>query len=156
MPVWEAVTAISAPRAVVIAATVLVGYRQLNHLRLATRLDGTLKILEELGADKMRDAYRFVLSDLPYRMNDQRFRAEIATVGMADENVHQELRVLRLFENVGTYVRFKMIVWDILCDYSGPWIRNTWNTLNALGIIAEHRKNLGGRARRHTTTLRRC
>ncbi|HMD02517.1 MAG TPA: hypothetical protein VKG44_06070 [Candidatus Baltobacteraceae bacterium] len=54
---WEAVTAIAtAVTAIVIAATVAVGYRQIRlaaaqveHLRRSTQLDGTMKVFSELG-----------------------------------------------------------------------------------------------------------
>jgi hypothetical protein len=145
MVTWEAVTAVStAVTAVVIAATAVVGYRQLKHLRQATQLEGTLKIFDELGSEELRNARRFVWTDLHDKMQDPKFRAEIAAVGLTDEHVHRELQVLRAFEKIGTYVRYRFIDPEMICDYAGPWVRGTWEVLDDLGIIAEHRRNFGG------------
>jgi hypothetical protein len=147
MVAWEAITAVStAVTALVIGATAVVGYRQLKHLRQATQLEGTLKIFDELNDEELRDARRFVLTDLHDKMQDPKFRAEIAAVGLTDEHVHRELQVLRAFEKVGTYVRYKFIDPEMICDYAGPWVRGTWEVLEDLSIIAEHRRNFGGAA----------
>lgn len=147
MLTWEAVTAVStALTALVIGATAIVGYRQLKHLRQATQLEGTLKIFDELNDEEARNARRFVLAELHEKMQDAKFRAEIAAVGLADEHVHRELQVLRAFEKIGTYVRYKFLDPIMICDYAGPWVRGTWETLEELGIVAEHRRNFGGEA----------
>jgi hypothetical protein len=145
---WEAVTAIStALTAVVIAATVIVGYRQLRltgsqieHLRRATQLEGTLKIFDELNSQDIRDSWRFVQNELPKRMRDPTFRAEVIGVGLADERDHQELHVLRAFEKIGTYIRHGLIDGDIVYDYFLPPIMISWEALNEAGIIAMHRE----------------
>jgi hypothetical protein len=147
MPWTEVVTAVStAITAIVIAATVVVGYRQLKHLRQATQLDGTLKIFDEINRDDVRSAIRFVIADLPEKMRNARFAAEVSAVGAADEHVHQELQVMRLFEKIGTYVRYRFIDPDIVCDYAGPWVRSTWEVLQEQGVVSEHRKNYVGDA----------
>ena len=79
MLTWEAVTAIStALTAIVIAATVAVGYRQirlaneqLEHFRRSTQLDGTMKVFAELGTPEMRAARLFVEKQLAQRMQDR-------------------------------------------------------------------------------------
>jgi len=80
---WDAVTAIStAVTAVVIAATVVVGYRQirltgdqLQHLRRSTQLDGTMKLFAELSTPEFRAARLFVENELAARMQDPRASA---------------------------------------------------------------------------------
>lgn len=144
MGVWEAVTAIAtATTAIVIAGTVLVAYRQLEHLRRATQLEGTLKIFEELNQTEMRDSRRFVFNELPERMSDPRFSAEISVAGTLDESRHPELYIMRAFEKIGTYVRYKLIDGEVVCDYAGPWILETWETLRDLGIIEQGRRTMG-------------
>jgi hypothetical protein len=141
---WEAVTAIAtAITAIVIAATVVVGYRQVQHLRRATQLQGTLTIFEELTRPEMRAARRFVVNDLPDRMKDPQFAAGIAAVGLADEDVHKELYLMRAFEKLGTYVRYRFIEPNVVCDFAGPWITDTWETLDELGIITTQRRSFG-------------
>jgi hypothetical protein len=148
---WEAVTALStALTALVIAATVIVGYRQLRltgsqieHLRRATQLEGTLKIFDELDSAKLRDAWRFVLTELPMRMRDPIFRSEVSGVGLASEAKHKELYVLREFEKVGTYVNQGLIDGDLVYDYFLPPIMISWEVLDELGIVPRQREAMG-------------
>src|ERR1700692_2244898 len=100
MAFWEALTAIAtAITAVVIAATVVVGYRQirltrdqLEHLRRSTQLDGTMKAFAEFDTPEFRQARLFVENEFPARMQQQRFRDEVLLPFQAlDESQHQEL-----------------------------------------------------------------
>jgi hypothetical protein len=138
---WEAVTAIStAVTAIVIAATVVVGYRQirvaadqLDHLRSATQLDGTLEIFKELDSPEFRAARLFVERELTERLKDERFRDEIATLSMQalDEDVHKELLVTATFEKIGTYARHGLLDTVLIADNCGPLIREMWEKLES-------------------------
>lgn len=152
MPVsWEAVSALAAAAsAVVVVATVVVGIRQVRlaalqveHLRRATQLEGTMAIFDELSSAEIRDAVRFVLYDLPTRMEDPAFRSGVAEIGLGDASIHRELIVLRTYEKIGTYVKHGLLDPVVLLDYFVPPLVRTWAQLSRHGIIATHRAERG-------------
>jgi hypothetical protein len=147
---WEALSAIStAVTAIVIAATVAVGYRQirlagdqLEHLRRATQLDGTMKIFAELESPEFRSARLFVENELATRMEDARFREELLLPFQAlDEGEHKELLVAQTFEKVGTYARHGLLNPILISDYCGPLVREMWQKLETCGYFELRRKN---------------
>jgi len=140
--VWEAVTAVAtAATALIIAFTALVGAREVNHLRRATQLDGTLRIFDELSAPEVRQARQWVILELPLRMRDEKFRAEVAAAGLGDATVHIELVVLRTFEKLGTFIDHGLVDSDLTYDIYARTIIHTWESLLETGVIAEHRKD---------------
>ena len=141
---WDAVTAIApALTAVVLAATVLVGYRQirltgeqLEHLRRSTQLDGTMKVFALLEAPEFRAARLFVENELESRMQDPQFREELQLpFHSLDENIHKELLVAQTFERIGTYARHGLLDVVLLSDYCGPLIREMWQQLERVGYF---------------------
>jgi hypothetical protein len=146
---WEAVTAIStAASAIVIAATVVVGYRQIRlageqveHLRRSTQLDGTMQIFAELATPEFRAARLFVENELAMRMQDPQFREQLQLPFHAlDEAVHQEIVIALAFEKIGTYARHGLLDTILLADYCGPLIREMWQKLERCGYFELRRK----------------
>lgn len=149
---WEAVTAIaSLLSSVAVLAAVLVAIRQVRvgaaqveHLRRATQLEGTMKIFGMLGSPEQQTARRFIALELAERLEDPVFRAEVPLLTMAPSlEEHRELPVLRLMEMIGTYVKHGLLDADIVFDYWLPAVTNTWERLESLGIVAAHRASLG-------------
>lgn len=147
---WEGLTAISsAASAIVIAATVIVGYRQIRlaadqveHLRRSTQLDGTMKAFAELNTPEFRAARLFVENTLAERMLDEQFCAELLLPFHAlDEDVHKELIVAQTFEKIGTYARHGLLDTTLIADYCGPLIREMWQKLDTLGYFAYRRRD---------------
>ena len=147
---WEALSAISgAVGTLIIAATVLVGYRQIRlagdqlaHLRSATQLEGTMQAFAELDTAEFRAARLFVENELAARMEETAFGEELNLAFHAlDENVHKELLVTQLFEKIGTYARHQLLDPVLIADYCGPLIREMWQKLESVGYIAVRRRN---------------
>ncbi len=147
---WEALTAIAtAATAIVIAATVLVGYRQirltrdqLEHLRRSTQLDGTMQAFAEFDTPEFRSARLFVENELAQRMLDERFRDEILLPFQAlDEKEHKELLVANTFEKIGTYARHGLLDTVLMADYCGPLIREMWQQMEKCGYFELRRRN---------------
>jgi hypothetical protein len=147
---WEALSALGSAisslavlAAVIVAARqVRVGAQQVQHLRKATQLEGTMKIFEKLAGPEQQDARRFVAIDLPAKLQDPVYRAELGMMTMAPQ-AHPEMTVLRLMEMVGTYVKHGLLDEEIIFDYWIPAIVNTWEPLQRLGVIQAHRESGG-------------
>jgi len=147
---WEAVSALaSAISSIAVLAAVLVaarqvriGAQQVEHLRKATQLDGTMKIFEKLASPEQHDARRFVSMALAGKLEDPVYRAELGLMAMAPQP-HPEMTVLRVMEMLGTYVKHGLLDEEIIYDYWIPAIVNTWEPLERLGVIKAHRDSGG-------------
>lgn len=149
---WEAVSAIASlfSSIVVLGAVVVavrqvrVGAAQVEHLRRATQLEGTMKIFGMLGSAEQQTARRFIALELADRLKDPTFRDEVYLLSMAPSlDEHREVPVLRLMEMIGTYVKHGLLDAEIVFDYWIPAVTSTWERLESLGIIAMHREALG-------------
>jgi hypothetical protein len=155
---WEAITALStAFTAIVIAVTAFAAVRevrltaeharaagdQLEQLRKATQFEGALEVFKELDGPQQMEARRFVQFDLAGRLEDERFRDEVALLGGVDEAQHPELTVLRCFERIGFYQTKGFVEKDVLYMVASGRIITMWNRLQ--GVVAIHRSVLGGR-----------
>lgn len=139
---WEAVTAIGTVfTGLVILVTVILGRRQLDQLRRATQLEGTIAVFAELDGPAQSEARRFVQFELPARMKDEKFRGEVVLVGAADESVHKELLVLRTFERIGAYINEGLLEGSLFHRVASGRILGMWRCLG--DVVEVHRESLG-------------
>src|SRR5580700_3725636 len=146
---WEALTAIGTiASAVVIAVTVVMAARQvkittdqLEQTRRATQFEAARSVLLEMVEPKFVNAYRFLIHDLPERLHDEEYCRGIAQVGLADDEVHQELYMLRALERIGTYVKFGLVDGEIIYGSYQARIVLGWELLSE--VVAIHRQVAG-------------
>jgi hypothetical protein len=153
MPInWEAVASIaSLISTIAVLAAVVVGIRQVrvgaqqvDHLRRTTQLEGTMKIFAQLGSPEQVAARRFVAMELPIRLRDPEFRAEMAHISYAANlEEHHELAVLRLMEMIGVYIKHGLLDEEIVFDFWIPAVQMMWEELDGQGVIAAHRQTAG-------------
>lgn len=152
---WEAVTALSsAVTAVVILLTVVYAARQvgamneqsralgaqLEHLRRATQLDGTLAIFEELFSEDLMISYRFVMNEFEELMQDEDFHAE-ALRQAPDPSTHKYLPIMRHMERIGTLIKNGLLDGDVLLDFADGFIVENWSRLRP--FVLEERQVFG-------------
>lgn len=146
---WEALAAIgSILSAVVIAATVIFAARQvrltvdqLEQVRKATQFEAARTVLLDLADPVFVDAYRFITNELESKLADPSFRRELGLVGIADDQVHKEIVILRAFDRIGTYVRFGLIEGDVVYATYAPRIVFSHDRLGE--VMAIHRDIAG-------------
>jgi hypothetical protein len=134
---WEAISGLATlGTGLAIVFTVILGIRQLrltgeqlDHLRRATQLEGAMRIFDDRNAPEFRESLHFIATELPKRMVDPTFRAEVSQIGLADDKIHKELHLLRSFERVGAYVKNGLIDGAIIYDYGLPPIVASWESL---------------------------
>jgi hypothetical protein len=144
---WEAISAISAAiTALVILATAIYAARQvqalnaqIDHLRRATQLDGTLAVFDEIFSADFMTAYRFVLNDFESRIHEEAFHAE-ALERAPDTDVHKERQVMRHMERIGTLIRNELLDAEVVIDFGRDIITQTWKRLKPL--VLEQRRYL--------------
>ncbi len=146
---WEAITAIGTlASAIVIAVTVIVAARQvrvtvdqLEQVRKATQFEAARTVLQDLADPVFVDAYRFVYQDLERLMATPSFRRELALLGVSDDSVHKEIRIIRAFDRIGTYVRFGLVDGAIVYSTYAPRIVVSYERLAE--VLATHREIAG-------------
>jgi hypothetical protein len=105
---WEAVTAVSAVlTALIILATAIYASRQVNVASRATQLDAMFRLLARYQEPQFLRASRIVLHDIPKRIREEPFRAEVAQ--KAPESDSPWHVVLRLLNETGVYVELGLI-----------------------------------------------
>lgn len=118
------------------------GAAQLNQVRAATQLDGTMKIFEMLGAEEQLASRRFIETELESKLKDPAFRAGVPDARLKPA-VHLELATLRLMEMLGLYVKYGLLEDKLVLDYWFPGIIDMWERLDEYGVIAQHRTATG-------------
>lgn len=135
---WEAVTAIGTLfSGLVIAVTVVLGLRQLFQLRRATQLDGTMRIYAAFADPKFIEARSFVFAELPARMKDPAFVAELRSYPRISVEKHPELIVLNFLNMVGSLVRQGSLDGASVYEYAQYTIVRSWEILK--DVVREQR-----------------
>jgi len=134
----ELITALaSVGTLLVIAASAIAALIQLRHLRRSNQLSGLLSVLELFQQQHFHDLINFVRSELPQRMHDPAFRAELEHVPV-DRRRHPELHVADMYEEIGSYVRSGLIDEDLFL--LGHWLNVLlyWSLLQPAMAIIRH------------------
>lgn len=143
---WEAIAAVaSAFSSLAVVAAILVAVRQLrvgaaqvDHLRRATQLDGTMKLFALLTTPEQGEARHFIIEELADRCRaDPVYRDEL--FNLRDIRAHREFEVGKLMEMIGIYVKHGLLDPEIVFDYWIPGNRQAWTIFQSLGIVAAHR-----------------
>ena len=141
---WEALAAIgSLGSAIVIAVTVIFAAHQvrltrhqLEQLRRSSQLGGAMAIFDKMTDPAFLESENFVRHELAERLKDETFVNERLSGYRAE--VRREEPVLRLFEQLGTYVKNGLLDGEIFYDAMAPWIESTWKALRP--VIEIHRR----------------
>ena len=135
---WEAMTAIgTAFTGVIIAVTVVLGLRQLYHLRRSTQLDGLMRVYDAFSDPRFVEARAFVFRELPKRMQDPQFVAEVRDFPPANPAQHQEIVVLNFLNLIGSLIAQGAIDRDAIYPLAQYTAIRSWDVLR--DVAREHR-----------------
>jgi hypothetical protein len=139
---WNAVIAITS---IISAPVVIVGggiaVNQLRESRRAAQFDGTQRMVDKMLDPDFNDALRYVIDELPNRLKDDAYRTELSTTRGwdLDPNRHRELIVLVRLEEIGIYLRQRLLLGDALLDFTAELILRSWEYL--ADVVALMRKS---------------
>jgi hypothetical protein len=125
----------------VIGASAVAAVVQLRHMRAATELQAVLSVEKDFRSGELQEALRFVQSDLPFRMRDPGYRAELEAIGFADSRTHLELNVLNWFNELGTLLKNRIVAADPFMDMFGRLVVHYWELLAP--VVAVMRRKRG-------------
>jgi hypothetical protein len=129
---WSALSAIGTA---VSAGVVLVGgavaVYQLRETRRVAQFDATQRVIDRTLDPDFNRALHFVIYDLSDRMKDPKYRSDLETSRGwdVDPASHPELIVLVRLEEIGIYLRHRLVLGDALLDFSAEMILQSWERL---------------------------
>jgi hypothetical protein len=126
---------------IVIGASAVAAVIQLRHMRAATELQAVLSVEKEFRSAEVQEALRYVQSDLPFKMRDAAYRAELEAIGFADARTHLELNALNWFNELGTLLKNKIVAADPFMDMFGRLVVHFWEILAP--VVAVMRRKRG-------------
>jgi len=104
---------------------------QLAETRRAAQFDATQRMVDRLFERDFDNALRFVINDLPSRLRDPEYAAELerSRGWDVDPDRHPELIVLGRLEETGIYLRHRLLLGDALLDFVAILILQSWEHL---------------------------
>ena len=124
-----------------IALSALVAMVQLRHVRTGNQLQSLLSVERDFHAPELQDALRYCQNELPARMEEPAYRAELAGIGFVDVRRHPEMIACNWFNQVGTLVKYELVADDAFLDLFGRLVDHYWNLLEP--VIAVLRRLRG-------------
>lgn len=115
---------------VVIAASAIAALLQLRHLRGSNQIVALTECREKMESAEFRRAQRFVSYELPQRLADPQECLLIAQSQSQFEGEYQDIdTVANFFENLGSFVKNRIIDQQIACDLLSYVVMRNWNAL---------------------------
>lgn len=137
---WEPIAAIaSLLSVVVIAVSAIFALRQVNQLRRAAQLDGTMRIFAQFSDPEFIAARNFVLSDLAEKLKDPVFVEELRSYRNVDTSKHPEYRVLLFLQLVGSLVKNRLVDGPGIYEFAQYSIVKSWEVLEP--VVRLQREN---------------
>jgi hypothetical protein len=125
----------------VFAGTAIAALIQIRYLRTSNELDALLRIMEQLRAEALQDAFDYVQSGLETRIADPAYRMELGRRGYVDARRHPEITVCNWFNEVGTLVKNRLIDERTFLDIFARLVRYYWARLSP--VVALMRRERG-------------
>lgn len=125
---------------VVIAATAVAAIIQLRHLRAANQLDAVLSLERDFRGGELQEAFRYVQRELPFKLRNPEYRAELAAIGFLDERTHLEVKACNWFNEMGTLVKNQLVTEDAFMDLFSRLVINYWERLEPAIAVMRRRR----------------
>ena len=140
---WEAISAVaSISSAVVIALSAFAAVRQMRDGQRGQAFEGTETLLERWESTELRSARRYVLEELPARLQTEAYREEILRNGARGElSAYPELAVLRFLERVGIYVYYRLLPGEAIYEQLFIYVARSWPYLSEVAQLVREAEN---------------
>ena len=117
--------ALSAVTLVVVGAASVAAIIQLRHLRTSNQLNALLEIMNQWNLPTVQAALAEI-GTIPGKMNDPGYVEALKTPGSMDRASHPEFLALDLWEQIGTYCKYRLVDESILLDITSAQVSNAW------------------------------
>lgn len=126
---------------IVIAATAIAALVQLRHLQSSNQLQAMLTINEKWDGAEISRAAHYVDSELPARMAQGDYAASLLA-HRRDREQHPEILVCEFWEQIGSMVKYGLIMKKPLLDLCCETVAAQWDRVGMpIAILREASKN---------------
>ncbi len=101
---------------VVIAATAIAAVIQLRHLRASNQLVSLMTITHDFDRPEFRKLQTYIRNDLPAKMREPGYRAEILDPRGVDREKHPEAIACAFFEELGLFMKRRLVDEAVFLD----------------------------------------
>jgi hypothetical protein len=132
---WDALTALSSVfQALLLLVAGGTAIYQLLEVRRAAQFDATRTMVDRMLDPTFTTALLYVIDKLPERMADPTYREELTSSRGWDLATarHPELLVLARLEEMGIYVRNRLLLSSTLLDFGAELILESWQRLGEI------------------------
>ena len=125
---------------IVIGATAVAAVVQLRHLRASNQLDALLALEREFRSEDLQESFRFVQSELVFKLRDRDYREELERIGFIDTRKHFEVNVLNWFNELGALFKNDLVDETAFMDLFSRLAVQYWEILApAIAILRRRR-----------------
>jgi len=136
---WEALAAVGTLlSALIIAVSATFALRQVNQLRRATQLDGTMRVFADFTDPGLIAARNFVLSE---KLKDPAFVRELKNYAKVDIANHPKYRLLLFLQLVGSLVKNRLVDGPGIYEFAQYTIVRSWNVLEPVARMQREATN---------------
>jgi len=123
-----------------LAATAFAGIVQLRHMRAGNELAAALAIERDFHTPELQAALRYVQDQLPARMEEPEYRAQLGLPGYVDQRSHPEMILCNWFNRTGALIRAGFLKEELFLDSFGRLVTYYWQLLApVIGVLRRTR-----------------
>ncbi len=121
-------------------ATVIAAAISLHHAASWNQIMSVILMERDLRSSEVQEAMRFVQVELPFKLRDEQFRAELDARGVIDNRVHPEIDACSWFNAVGTLLKNNLVEEGAWMDLFARLTVAYWDTLEPAIAIMRRRR----------------
>jgi hypothetical protein len=121
-------------------ASVIAAAVSLHHAASFNQISAVISMERDLRSADMQEAFRFVQTELPNKLYNEEFRAELDAIGFIDSRAHLEINALNWFNAVGTLLKNNLVDENAWMDLFSRLTISYWNRLEPVVAIMRRRR----------------
>jgi hypothetical protein len=121
-------------------ASVIAAAIGLHHAASFNQISAVISMERDFRSPEMQQAFRFVQSELPYKIHNEDFRAELEAIGFIDSNKHLELTACNWFNTVGTLLKNNLVDENAWMDLFARLVVAYWSRLEQVVAIMRRQR----------------
>lgn len=122
-------------------ASVIAAAVSLHHAASFNQISAVISMERDLRGPDMQEAFRFVQTELPYKLHSEEFRNQLNDIGFVDARVHMEINALNWLNAVGTLLKNNLVDENAWMDLFSRLVVAYWERLEP--VIAIMRRKRG-------------
>ena len=124
----------------ILVASAIAAAISLHHSQAFNQISAVLSMERDMRTPDMQEAFRFVQSELPYKLHNDEFRAELDAIGFLDARTHLEIQACNWFNAMGTLLKHNLVEEGAGLDLFSRLVVAYWDRLSPVIAILRRRR----------------